>query len=801
MQNYSRAKTRTFFLLTSSALCLAAITACGGGGGNPTTPSPSTVVPSPPPPPPPPSAPPPPLPTAVSTAEFNAQPGLAQVNTLPAFDSGIFGAGALIAVIDTGIDVDNAEFAGRISPLSADLGTTEFSSSDDARTGPPDLQDNQGHGTSVAGIAAAGANGVGVVGVAPAATILAFRGNIEDDPATDDEDEALTILGGAITEGFIRSIDAGADVINLSLGSDEEDARSSFADLLSFAGSNDVVTVLSAGNEGEPDPQQSGQSVVEAEVGGTGIVVGAVDANNNLASFTNAAGLAQEFFIVAPGLGVPTPAIGGGTRSFSGTSASTPHVTGAVGLIRGLWPQLSAAETVTIILDSATDLGAPGTDAMFGRGLLNIGAALEPSGALSVPSATGSSVPASALSSSLPSAIGSGFSNAEPIIGLDQFGRDFTIDLNAFLTAPSTNRFPVGNIATPGQRVRTARSRAPTPGASLTYSLTETSAATDQQFVHLLGDFQSEAAFEAGTRRLAVSFSQTLGLNRNLTVSTGFSGRETDRSQRRAFTQSTISRTAFSDAYLPDAVSAVSAGFNFVGPAGTQLDVFVNHARADDDLIPNSLLLQDIREQDRSATTTFRFGITHNIPRGALRLETGIQNEQGSFFGTDVSTALFGDGGTQTLYNAVSGHFALTDTLSLTGRFSTGITKVRTGASDSFLTDNSAPLLSTQFSVGLQQADLFAASDVFSFSVSQPLQVRRGGLTFSLPTGFNQRTEQAEFADLSTGFATDGIPIDLEAGYRFNTWGGGALQLNVGHSVSGLGRGQTAVQARLSRQF
>ena len=545
----------------------------------------------------------------------------------------------------------------------------------------------------------------------------------------------------------------------------------------------------------------SGQSVVESSAGGTGIVVGAVDSNNNLASFSNAAGLAQDFFIVAPGLGVPTPAIGGGSRFFSGTSASAPHVAGAVGLVRALWPQLSAAETVDIILSSATDLGAPGTDEIFGRGLLNIGAALEPSGALTVPNASGSAVTASSLASSLPSALGSGFSNIEPIVGLDDFGRDFTIDLNSFVSASTTNRFPVGNIAVPNRRVRSARGRAPTPGASLTYVLTETSAATDLQFAHVLGDFRSDAAFEAGSRRLAVSFSQPLGLDRGLTVATGFSGRDVDRAERREFAQSTISRTAFSDAYISDVPSAISASFNLAGPAGTQLDFFVNHATADALLDQETLFLSELNEEDSQSTTTFRFGITHNIPGGALRLETGVQNEQGGFLGTDVSTELFGDGGTQTIYNAISAHFALTETLSLTGRFSSGFTKLRAGSSTSFLSGSSAPLHSTQFSVGLQQANLISKSDLFSLSLSQPLQVRSGDLTFSLPTGFDQQAEQASFTDVSTGFATGSIPLDVEAGYRFNPWDGATLQLSAGHSVSGLGRGQTAIEVRLSRQF
>jgi hypothetical protein len=735
----------------------------------------------------------------VSAAEINAQPGLSQINAVPAFDAGITGNGALIAIIDTGIDVDNVEFAGRIDPRSADLGLTSFSNDDDART-VADLQDNQGHGTSVAGIAAGAANGVGIAGVAPQATILAFRGNLADDPDTDDDDEALTILGGAISEGFRRSAAADVDVINLSLGSDEEDSRSSFTNLLAFAGANDIVTVLSAGNEGGEDPQLSGQSVVEASVAGTGIVVGAVSFNNNITSFTNTAGLAAEFFIVAPGLGVPTPAIGGGTRPFSGTSAAAPHVSGAVGLVRALWPQLSAAETVDIILESATDLGAPGTDPIFGRGLLNVAAALEPSGELTVPNAAGTSASVSALASNLPSAAGSGLADIGPIVGVDRFGRNFNIDLNTLIDTAPTNRFAIGGISDPLRRIQTSPGRAPTPGASLTYRLSETSAATDLQFAHLLGDFRSDDAFAAGDRELAFSFRQPIARDRNLTLASGFSGREVDQSQRYKFTQSTLSRSAFSDAYLSDTTDAITAGLDLPGPAGTTLDIFINHATPEDLLVPNNFDFQQAAQGEAPNTTTVRFGLTRDIPGGALRLEAGIQSEQDSFLGTTLSSDLFGNGGSRTIYNSISGYLSLTDTLSLTGRFSTGFTTIRGGSGDSFFVDAGA-LRSSQFSVGLEQSGLFGKYDRFNLSISQPLNIQSGDVTFSLPTSFDQQTEQASFANVSTGFATGGRPIDIEAGYTFNVLGDLALQLNAGRSLSGFGQGQTAVRVRLSRHF
>lgn len=789
---------KTTKILAPTGICILLLfgsVACSSGSGSPASPAPP-ATPLPPPPPPP----------AVSDAEIAAQPGLTQINIQPAFDNDILGQGALIAIIDTGIDVDNAEFAGRIDPRSADLGVAPFTDNEDARQ-DADLQDNQGHGTSVAGIAAAAANGQGVVGVAPAATLLIFRGNLADDPDTEDDDEALTILGGAISEGFLRAAEANADVINLSLGSDEDGARESFAGLLAFAGGNDIVTIISAGNDGGDDPQQSGQSVVDAEAAGTGIVVGAVDFNNNIASFSNLAGLAADFFIVAPGLGVPTPDIGGGTRPFSGTSASAPHVAGAVGLIRGLWPQLSASETVDIILSSATDLGEVGTDPIFGRGLLNVGAALEPSGQLSVPSATGASVPVSNLASNLPSALGSAFSNIDSVIGLDEFGRDFNINLGGLVQAAPANRFPLGHISDPLRRIQTARTIAPTPGASLTLRLSETSAATDRQYLHLIGDIDNNEAFDAGQRDLAFSFTQALGVGKGLTIANGFSAREIDRAQNGLFSQHTLSRTAFSDAFLPDTPNAISAGFNITGRSGLAYDLFVNHALDDipfqAGVFPGTLPLaanSPLLQEDRATTTTVRLGITRVVPGGAVRFETGVQTEANGFLGTALAPSLFGDGGSQTFYNAVSGHLAFPGSVFLTGRFSLGLTQLRDRGADTLFIDAGA-LRSTQFSLGLQKIGFIGSRDLVSLSLSQPLQVRRGALSLSLPTSFNQQTEQAQFSNVAADFSNSALPLDIELGYAFNGFKNTSLQLNAGHSVSGFDSGQTALSFRMVRGF
>ena len=149
------------------------------------------------------------------------------------------------------------------------------------------------------------------------------------------------------------------------------------------------IVVLSAGNDGGADP------IFPAIFAGTSGARRARDRGGRARrrraswpSFSNRAGSAKRYFLVAPGVEVLAPAVGGGAALVSGTSFAAPHVTGAVALVLDAAPFLSAEQVVELLLDTATDLGAPGTDAVYGRGLLNLAAALGPQGPLTVPLGT-----------------------------------------------------------------------------------------------------------------------------------------------------------------------------------------------------------------------------------------------------------------------------------------------------------------------------------------------------------------------------------------------------------------------------
>ena len=144
--------------------------------------------------------------------------------------------------------------------------------------------------------------------------------------------------------------------------------------------------------------------------------------------------------LVAPGVNILAPAVGGGAALVSGTSFAAPHVSGAAALVLQAAPFLSGAEVVELLLDSASDLGAPGTDAVYGRGLLDLAAALGPQGPLSVPlgkrvGEADAPLPASALR--LGPAFGPG-PDLGAAIFLDGYGRPYWLDLGDRVAAAPT---------------------------------------------------------------------------------------------------------------------------------------------------------------------------------------------------------------------------------------------------------------------------------------------------------------------------------------------------------------------------
>ena len=136
---------------------------------------------------------------------------------------------------------------------------------------------------------------------------------------------------------------------------------------------------------------------IDSSLSGEWLTVVALDQNNQIASFSNGCGEAASFCIAAPGVSINAPIDVDDTTNSSdasyglknGTSMAAPHVTGALALLKQQFPNLTPTQLTSLVLSTATDLGASGTDNVYGVGMLNLAEASQPQGSVSVAGANG----------------------------------------------------------------------------------------------------------------------------------------------------------------------------------------------------------------------------------------------------------------------------------------------------------------------------------------------------------------------------------------------------------------------------
>ncbi len=260
--------------------------------------------------------------------------------------SAFTGAGVVLAVLDTGIDYTHPDFGGAMGGRV--IGGYDFQNQD------ADPMDDHGHGTWVAGVAAAA--GTSFQGMAPGVSILAYkvcnaRGLCPASRIISGLDRALNPDGDPFTDDAV-------DVINLSLGLPEgtgNDLVSLAVDLAVEAG---VVCVTAAGNVGEA----FGYHTIGSPGSAAGaLTVGATDPASGVASFSargpgrNRFGIKPE--LVAPGVAVMTTEPGGGYGAHSGTSLATPLVAGAVAVLLEAHPGWSPEMVKAALMQQASNTG------------------------------------------------------------------------------------------------------------------------------------------------------------------------------------------------------------------------------------------------------------------------------------------------------------------------------------------------------------------------------------------------------------------------------------------------------------
>lgn len=267
------------------------------------------------------------------------------------------GAGVTIAVIDTGVDGTVPELQGAV------ISGADFSGFGAANgqtpVGPADERD---HGTMVASLAAGRgtAGDGGVIGAAPAATILPISIGFGEGSTTSDDQIAAAVR---------YATDAGASVINMSLTRNTLEWPTSWDDAFLYAMDHDVVIVAAAGNRG------SGTTVIGAPATMPGVLTVAGVDSAGTASF-DASTQGITIGVAAPSEGLVGAVPGGGHVVWNGTSGATPLVAGIAALVRAAHPDLDAANVIERIVSTARDAGTPGTDPIYGYGLVDAAAAV-----------------------------------------------------------------------------------------------------------------------------------------------------------------------------------------------------------------------------------------------------------------------------------------------------------------------------------------------------------------------------------------------------------------------------------------
>jgi subtilisin family serine protease len=301
----------------------------------------------------------------VTAALFKSVP---QIGAPAAWNAGFTGAGAKVAVLDMGVDATHPD----LKNVLAD--SKDFSGTGDTGDGWV------GHGThvatTIAGSGAASPAGQLHKGVAPGAKIL--NGKVLDDAGSGSESQVVAGIEWAVSKG--------AKVINMSLGFAPGGVDNIVTAAVNKASTqNGVLSVVSAGNDGELAPggvRTITASPADAE---TALTVGAVDSQNNLASFSSRGprlsddGVKPE--ITAPGVQISAgnntvdAEVDGNYRVMSGTSMAAPHVAGALAILRGMG--LAPQAAIDRLIGTARDLGAPGRDGTFGAGLIDVARAAQ----------------------------------------------------------------------------------------------------------------------------------------------------------------------------------------------------------------------------------------------------------------------------------------------------------------------------------------------------------------------------------------------------------------------------------------
>ncbi len=689
-----------------------------------------------------------------ASQEYISSTGLDQLNAAEGYarrSGGLPGGqGLRIAIIDSGIDVTH--------PDLGNLASTSWSAGGEGLVG-------NSHATFVAGIAGASrtqsSDPNDMHGMAYKATLVNFQAARPSDTAangfvsfsTGDLINAINAAAGLSPDDLVVE----SDIMNLSLGA-LSNSDSTFAGIrtaMRAAASEDKIMVLAAGNEGlSADPNDRLQPIYPAAyaddsgIAGLAIVVGNLTSTNTAAASSNLCGDTMNYCLFAPGVSIRSTLDGGNYGIGSGTSFAAPYVAGAAAVVKAAFPGVSSEDVVNRLLLTAADLGDPGVDSTFGRGRLDLEAAMAPVGPTGFPIGSTVDSPKTGLSGSgLRLAAGfamdqSGARHLRRAMAFDEMGFPFPVRLDEMVSVAERDHgleaFIDGEARSLAMgQADHARITALVADDEATGSIDAPSATSFEWYEHnrksLPLRFSADVADET---RIFASLNSDGGPRLGLSA---------DLTERRG---TTLQRHAFLSPHHIVAQDAATAGVSFSPMKGTTMAVSTSST---------------VLSMDSSKTSLQRAEVLQRLPKAIdVRLEAGLIQEEGGFAGGRSSGAFGDQRSARSQFLTISFLGPIHDDIDWFASYSRGFSSIGEGEVVDLMDWSNTR--SEAFGAGVIVRDFMHDGDGVTLMVGQPLRQNHAKATIDLPVA-RRPDGRLVTAEETIDFAPDAREIATEIGY------------------------------------
>ena len=710
---------------------------------------------------------------------------LARICAGAAYARGATGSGIDVAVIDTGIALYGSgnnyhlDFGANNQALPSSKIVTPTGSDYVNSDNIPN--DDEGHGTHVAGIIAADNDNQadspivtdGMHGVAYEAKLYIFKAGDSDG----------VFPSAAIASSMQAAISNDVDIINNSYGASNEigvdctnaatcesTIGSAIYTQMESAGSNNIINVWAAGNDGKSNPSVlAGAHLYDSDFQDVTVAVVAVGTDGKIASYSNRCGIVSAYCVAAPGSSIYSAwyFANGYHVSKSGTSMAAPMVSGALALIKHEFSSLSNAQVVSRLFTTALDTDEYSQSSIYGHGLINLNAATAAVGSLQTINGSNllddpktsyydlvnnSFTSSAAFSNALNAAL-----NGQTMEVYDSFDRaNFDVAIDSFFTSGSyTSQNTIENHMTRLQPKAAEKNKHKNLYGSFTVE-------TD-------GNYIESSMFQSAGDFLALGYNQsTNSFENSVDPLSNF-----------------FNDSNFGNNYLVNPYFNTGSGqdyfmsFNNNGSFG-----FDSFTTADGNDLGLSFNLNPLSSSEEGMKNA-----------GDLQIVFGANYEQNKFLNS-TSTGVFATGDlSNTNFTGIKYKKNLSDDITFVGSGFAGYTYIDKAA-NSYI-DSSTPLLTSSFTLGLAKANFLKKDQTIGFFINQPQRVEDGSLNLRVPTS-SDRDRTVTYSNLDVDLEPEARQINVDIIFNKTITESSNLSANLTHVQNGDHSNETKNQNFLS---